>query len=60
MEAFRNLRFPLPPLDIQSQIVSECEKIDEEYNTSRMSIEEYKKKISQVFENLEVIVKTGG
>ena len=55
-----NIKIPLPPLDIQRQIVSECEKIDEEYNTSRMSIEEYKKKISQVFENLEVIVKTGG
>ena len=67
----RNLRFillhlktnkiPLPPLVIQRQIVSECEKIDEEYNTSRMSIEEYKKKIAQIFEDLEVIItKWGG
>lgn len=53
-------KIPLPPLVIQHQIVSECEKIDEEYNTSRMSIEEYKKKIVQVFENLEVITRAGG
>ena len=56
----RNIKIPLPPLAIQRQIVSECEKIDEEYNTSRMSIEEYKKKIAQVFENLEVITRAGG
>lgn len=55
-----NIKIPLPPLDIQRQIVSECEKIDEEYNTSRMSIEEYKKKIAQVFDNLEVITRAGG
>ncbi len=55
-----NIKIPLPPLSIQQQIVSECEKVDEEYNTSRMSIEEYKKRIAQVFENLEVIIKTGG
>lgn len=55
-----NIKIPFPPLDIQRQIVSECEKIDEEYNTSRMSIEEYKKKIAQVFEDLEVVIKRGG
>lgn len=54
-------KIPLPPLAIQRQIVSECEKIDEEYNTSRMSIEEYKRKIAQVFEDLEVVItKWGG
>lgn len=53
-------KIPLPPLDIQHQIVSECEKVDEEYNTSRMSIEEYRKKIAQVFEKLKVIIKNGG
>ena len=37
------------------QIVAECAKVDEEYKTSRMSIEDYRKKIAQVFENLQVI-----
>ena len=53
-------QIPLPPLPIQRKIVAECEKVDEEYNTSRMSIEEYKKKIAQVFERLEVITNVGG
>ena len=37
------------------QIVAECAKVDEEYNTSRMTIDEYRSKIQQVFENLQVI-----
>lgn len=55
-----NIKIPLPPLDVQQQIVAECEKVDEEYNTSRMTIEEYKKKIAQVFERLDVITNVGG
>lgn len=55
-----NIKIPLPPIDIQKQIVSECEKVDKEYNTSRMSIEDYKKRISKIFEDLEVITHTGG
>lgn len=39
------VKIPLPPSDIQQKIVSECETVDEEYNNSRKSIEEYKKKI---------------
>ncbi len=54
------VKIPLPPSDIQQKIVSECEKVDEEYNNSRMSIEEYKKKIAEVFERLEVVSKMGG
>ena len=52
----------IPNIDeqLQRQIVSECEKVDEEYNNSRMSIEEYKKKIAEVFERLDVISKRGG
>lgn len=58
----QQIQVPLPPLDIQQQIVDECKKIDEEYNTSRMTIELYRKKISEVFENLDVITnsQTGG
>ena len=52
-------QIPLPPLDIQQQIVTECEAIDEEYNTSRMAIETYRKKISDIFERLEVVNKGG-
>ena len=30
---------------LQEQIVKECEKVDEEYNNSRMTNDEYKQKI---------------
>ncbi len=55
-----DIKIPLPPKDIQQQIVDECQKVDEEYNTSRMSIEDYREKIAQVFENLQVITRMGG
>ena len=51
----KETKIPLPPKDIQQKIIDECAKVDEEYNTSRMSIEDYRKKIAQVFENLQVI-----
>ena len=54
------IKIPLPPLNIQQQIITECEKVDEEYNQSRMSIEEYKKKITEIFEKLDVISKRWG
>jgi len=44
------IKIPLPPLNIQQTIVSECTKIDDEYNTCRKTIEEYKKKIAEIFE----------
>ena len=53
------IKIPLPPINIQKKVIEECSKIDEEYNTSRMTIEEYKKKISDIFTKLE-IVKGGG
>ena len=54
------LKIPLPPPNIQKRIITECEKIDREYESIRMSIEEYRRKIAQVFESLDVIAKTGG
>ncbi len=44
-----NISIPVPPIEVQEKIISECEKIDEEYSKIRMSIEEYKNKIEQVF-----------
>lgn len=51
----KETKIPLPPTEIQQQIIDECAKVEDEYNTSRMSIEDYRKKIVQVFENLQVI-----
>lgn len=54
------VQIPVPPAKIQHQIVAECKKIDDEYNTSRMTIELYRQKISEVFENLDVITHSQG
>ena len=53
---------PIPKIDkaLQKQIVDECSKIDEEYNTTRMSIEDYRKKIEDLFNDLEVIAVEEG
>lgn len=51
------VKIPVPPIEIQKKIISECEAIDAEYNTSRMAIETYRQKISDIFNKLEVITK---
>ena len=48
---------PLPPVPIQQKVVAECEKVDEEYNNSRMTIEVYRAKIAKVFADLDVILQ---
>lgn len=55
-----SFQIPLPPLDIQQKIVEECKKIDEEFITSRMTIETYRQKIADIFQNLDVEKYSGG
>lgn len=50
-----DIKIPLPPLDIQQKIVEECQKIDDEFNRTRMKIEEYRAKIANIFNDLEII-----
>ena len=52
-ERIASLQIPLPPLDIQQKIVDDCKKVDEEYNTSKMTIETYRQKITDTFHNLD-------
>ena len=56
---YRSLQIPLPPLDVQQKIVEECKKVDEEFNTSRMTIDTYRQKIADIFHNLEVVKHSG-
>lgn len=56
----KNIKIPLPPLDIQQKIVEECQKIDDEFNRTRMKIEEYRAKIANIFNDLEIIQAGGG
>ena len=54
------LKIPLPPLEIQKQIVAECEKVEEQYNTIRMSIEEYQNLIKAILQECGIIDDNGG
>lgn len=58
MPSYMSQLIPLPPLSVQQQIVAECEKVDEEYNTSRMTVETYRQKIADLFEQLEIVNKS--
>ena len=58
LTTLKNLKIPLPPLDIQKQIVSECEKVEEQYNTIRMSIEKYQELIRAILVKCGIIANT--
>ena len=49
----KDVKIPCLSLDIQQQIVSECEQVDDEYKHSFASIEEYKRKIAEAFDTLD-------
>lgn len=42
------VKIPKPPLPIQKQIVAECEEVEKQFNTIRMSIEEYQNLIKAI------------
>lgn len=48
LNILQNMLIPKPDIEIQKQIVNECEKVEEQYNTIRMSIEEYQKLIKAI------------
>ncbi|HIC7077553.1 TPA: restriction endonuclease subunit S, partial [Campylobacter jejuni] len=51
----QSLKIPLPPLEIQKQIVAECEKIEEQHNTLSLSIKEYQKLIKAMLQKSGII-----
>ncbi len=51
----QSLKIPLPPFEIQKQIVAECEKVEEQYNTIRMSVEEYQNLIKAMLQKCGII-----
>ncbi|HED6023003.1 TPA: restriction endonuclease subunit S, partial [Campylobacter coli] len=50
-----NIKIPLPPLEIQKQIVAECEKVEEQYNTLSLSIKEYQNLIKAILQKCGII-----
>ena len=53
--AITQIKIPVPPTNIQEQIISEVDKLDEQYQNSRMKIEDYRKEIMNIFNKLEVL-----
>lgn len=55
-------QIPIPELDKQQQeqVVMACEKVEEEFTQTRMSIKNYQAKIAELLENLDVISRGGG
>ncbi|MCH3774618.1 restriction endonuclease subunit S [Campylobacter jejuni] len=51
----QNMVIPKPPLEIQKQIVAECEKIEEQYNTLSLSIKEYQNLIKAMLQKCGII-----
>lgn len=48
---------PIPPMDVQQLIITECSRIDAEYSASRMGIETYRSKIDETLDRLEMVSK---
>lgn len=57
LKTVSNIKIPVPPMEIQRQIVSECEKVDAEYNNTRMSMEDYEAKIQDIFHRFGAILQ---
>ncbi len=45
----------MPPMSVQEKIVTACDKIDEECQTARISIERYKGDIESLFQKLDTV-----
>ena len=50
---YKDLLLPLPPLDIQQNIVDECETVDLEYEEAQDAIVQCKNEISSIMENVQ-------
>ena len=55
-----NLKIPKPPIEIQKQIVVECEKVDNEFKTIRMEIDELRAKMSKIFSKFGISFEKNG
>ncbi|WP_104750497.1 N-6 DNA methylase [Helicobacter cynogastricus] len=58
---FKALKIPLPPLEVQEQIIAKCAQVEKRYEQVRMSVEQYKALILAVLEACGVCgAKNGG
>lgn len=59
IDRIKGIKIPCPPKNIQDEIAEQCMIIDKEYETSRMTIDEYRSKIESLFVKLNII-EVGG
>lgn len=56
----KNIKIPLPPLDIQQKIVDECEVVDSEYEETQNTISRCKNQIAEIMKNVKGEMKKLG
>lgn len=56
----KEVKIPLPPLEVQKHIVEDCQKIDEEYENAKNTIENCKQKIESIMQNVQGVQKKLG
>ena len=52
-EKIKNIRIPVPPLEIQQQIADECDAVDQETDQARQTITAAKQKIEELVSSVE-------
>ena len=55
IDRIEEVKLPIPPKPIQDQVVEACQAIDAEFSSSRMTIDEYREKIKEIFIKLRII-----
>lgn len=56
----KDVKIPVPPIDVQEKIIEECKKVESVYEKTWMKIVEYQTKIQDIFAELEVVKNDGG
>ncbi len=55
-ESLKNLQIPLPPEDVQKKVVDEATKLLNSFVTTRMEIQEYREKLSEIFKRERIVL----
>ena len=56
-ERVSTIQIPIPSTDIQDKIIKACKKVKEEFNSSRMSLDNYREKIAAILYKNKVLIK---
>jgi restriction endonuclease S subunit len=59
MGRYMEIPIPIPSISVQRKVIEECELLENEFNTTRMSIESYRQKIEELFEKLDIANSRG-